>query len=161
MTTPEAALPWEAETQDETETCDWGRRLAALCPAGQRIRLVGDLGAGKTTFARGLAEGLGADPGEVHSPSYSLVHLYHDAAGQPVLYHVDLYRVGGAVDLEEIGLEDVFQSAVPAAVEWPERLQGSDYQAGPGDLEVRLEVLGRHRRKLTVRRSLPAEIPAP
>ncbi len=151
MTTPEAALPWEAETQDETETCDGGRRLAALCPAGQRIRLVGDLGAGKTTFARGLAEGLGADPGEVHSPSYSLVHLYRDATGRPVLYHVDLYRVEGAVDLEEIGLEDVFQSAVPAAVEWPERLQD---RAHPGDLEVRLEVLGRHRRKLTVRRSV-------
>jgi tRNA threonylcarbamoyladenosine biosynthesis protein TsaE len=153
MTTAGGELPWEAETQDEAETRHWGGRLAALCPQGQRICLLGDLGAGKTTFTRGLAAGLGADPGEVHSPSYSLVHLYRDTAGRPVLYHVDLYRVEGAVDLEEIGLEDVFQSAVPAAVEWPERLRGTRYQADAGDLEVRLEILGRHRRKLTMRRS--------
>jgi tRNA threonylcarbamoyladenosine biosynthesis protein TsaE len=152
MTTADDALPWKKETQDEAETRDWGRRLAALCPAGARVRLLGDLGAGKTTFTRGLAAGLGAAPGQVHSPSYSLVHLYRDAATKPVLYHVDLYRVEGMVDLEEIGLEEVFASPVPAAVEWPERLRGSRYQAHAGDLEVNLTVLGRGKRGLEIRR---------
>lgn len=152
MTTIGEAFPWDVETEGEAETRDCGRRLAVWCSAGQRIRLVGDLGAGKTTFTQGLAAGLGADPRQVHSPSYSLVHLYHDATGRPVLYHVDLYRVTSALGLEEIGLEDVFQSAVPAAVEWPERLQESHFPAEIDDLEVRLEILDRNRRKLTVRR---------
>jgi tRNA threonylcarbamoyladenosine biosynthesis protein TsaE len=145
------ALPWDVETADEAGSRDRGRRLAALCHGNETIRLVGDLGAGKTTFTQGLAEGLGAGPHQVHSPSYSLVHLYRDPSGSPVLYHVDLYRVEGAVDLEEIGLEEVFTAAIPVAVEWPERLSGSRFSPQPGDFEVCLNVLDRHRRRLRVR----------
>ncbi len=146
------SLPWErvSESASETEAC--GRELAALLDAGTMIRLEGELGAGKTTFARGLSAGLGADAAAVHSPSYSLVHLYHDANGRPVLYHIDLYRVEGRMDLEEIGLEEVFASGVPMAIEWPERLQDSRHHPRTGDLHVRLEVVGRERRRVTVRR---------
>ncbi len=152
MVATSPALPWErfSETAEDTESC--GRQLAEFLEAGTMIRLEGDLGAGKTTFTRGLAAGLGVPAAAVHSPSYSLVHLYHDSEGRAALYHVDLYRVGGTVDLEEIGLEDLFASDVPMAVEWPERLGGLRRLSGAGDLCVRLEMAGRQRRHLTVRR---------
>ena len=145
-------FPWDEITEDETSTVDLGSRLAALLEPGQVVRLRGDLGAGKTCFTRGLARGLGADPSSVHSPSFSLVHRYPDAAGRPVLYHVDLYRIEGEVDLREIGLEDVLDSPVPCAVEWAERLGAGRFAATAGDLEVELSVLGPQRRRVRVRR---------
>jgi tRNA threonylcarbamoyladenosine biosynthesis protein TsaE len=150
---PTPPLPWNGVTHDEAETRAWGRRLAAVLQGGEVIRLQGELGAGKTTFTRGLAEGLGASPGQVHSPTYSLVHIYRDDDGSPVLHHVDLYRVEGEVDLEEIGLEDVFAARVPAAVEWPERLRAWRHRAATGDLEVSLEVIGPQERRITVSRA--------
>jgi tRNA threonylcarbamoyladenosine biosynthesis protein TsaE len=150
---PTPPLPWNGVTHEEEETREWGRRLAALLTGGEVIRLRGELGAGKTTFTRGLAEGLGASPDQVHSPTYSLVHIYRDGEGHPVLHHVELYRVEGEVDLEEIGLEDVFAARVPAAVEWPERLRTSRHRVAPGDLDVSLEVMGPNRRRITVTRA--------
>ena len=145
-------LPWDVVTGGETETVDRGRRLASLLVGGETIRLEGGLGAGKTVFTRGLALGLGADEAQVHSPSYSLVHLYRDSNRRPVLYHVDLYRVEGEQDLEELGLEEVVASAVPVAVEWAERLEGTRHLPAPGDLHVRLEVLSPDERRLRVAR---------
>ena len=134
-------------TRSESETVAAGRRLAAQLAPGAIVRLEGELGAGKTCFTRGLAQGLGADPTNVHSPSFSLVHLYRDRTGKSVLYHVDLYRIDGDADLREIGLEEVFASGVPVAVEWAERIPEGRFDPAPGDWRVRLEVVApRHRR---------------
>ena len=140
----------ERISRTEAETVALGRRLAAELRAGAIVRLHGDLGAGKTCFTRGLAEGLGADPTRVHSPSFSLVHLYRDRAGEAALYHIDLYRVEGEVDLREIGLEEVLGGDTPVAVEWPERLDAARFPPVPGDWTVRIEITANDRRRLRV-----------
>jgi tRNA threonylcarbamoyladenosine biosynthesis protein TsaE len=103
----------------EAETHLLARELAATLNAGDVLLLSGDLGAGKTTFVRGLAEGLGVDPGEVSSPTFTLVHEYR--GGRLTLYHADLYRLEraatGELGLEEIGVRDGV-----LAIEWPDRL---------------------------------------
>ena len=140
----------ERITRTEAETVAVGRRLAAELRPGAIVRLHGDLGAGKTCFTRGLAEGLGVDPTRVHSPSFSLVHLYRDRAGKAALYHIDLYRVEGEVDLQEIGLEDALSGETPVAVEWPERLDEARFPPVPGDWTVQIEITARDRRRLRI-----------
>jgi len=103
----------------EEETRALATRLAHDLDAGAIVLLSGDLGAGKTAFVRGLADGLGVDAGDVSSPTFTIVHEY--AAGRLPLLHVDLYRLSRA-DLDEIGLDpDVAERGV-TAIEWPERL---------------------------------------
>ena len=103
----------------EADTRDIARGLAAELTPGTVILLCGDLGAGKTAFAKGLAEGLGLDPDEVTSPTFTLVHEYR--GGRLPLVHVDLYRLDRA-ELAEIGLDDDLAVAGIVAVEWAERL---------------------------------------
>lgn len=99
-----------------------GQQLAARLHGGDIVLLEGDLAAGKTTFVRGLVEGLGGDPGLVSSPSFVIVQTY-DCSRSSVssLHHVDLYRLDDTVpELREVGLEDALSdpSAV-TAIEWP------------------------------------------
>ena len=103
----------------EDETSAIARRLAATLSAGDVLLLSGNLGAGKTAFTRGLAAGLGIDPGEVSSPTFTLVHEYR--GGRLALYHVDLYRLDGAA-AEDLGLEEMGVSDGVLAIEWPDRL---------------------------------------
>jgi tRNA threonylcarbamoyladenosine biosynthesis protein TsaE len=104
-------------SQDETE-----RLAAALAPrlrAGDVLLLVGPLGAGKTAFVRGLARGLGVDPDDVSSPTFTLVHEY--GGGRLRLFHADLYRLA-AGDTSELGLEEAGVRDGVLAIEWPERI---------------------------------------
>lgn len=95
-------------------------RLASLLEGGETICLQGALGAGKTTFAQGVGQGLGIeDP--IISPTFTLIREYGPAAGHPPLYHIDFYRLESAAELQTLGLDDYFYSDGVCVVEWPER----------------------------------------
>ncbi len=108
-----------AVTRSVSETEDLGERLAASLRAGDVVYLEGELGAGKTAFARGIARGLGAAEREVASPTFALLHEYVGADGAIVLRHLDLYRLeDSARDLAVLGLPESVTGA-PVCVEWP------------------------------------------
>src|ERR671918_458498 len=104
-------------THSEVETSAAGRDLARHLSTGSVVLLVGDLGAGKTAFVRGLAEGLGIPPDAVSSPTFTLVHEYR--GGRLTLYHVDLYRLDRAAP-NDLGLEEMGSADGILAIEWPD-----------------------------------------
>lgn len=106
-------------SNSEQETRSIASALGRDLAMGTVLLLSGDLGAGKTAFVRGLAEGLGIDPDEVTSPTFTIVHEYR--GGRLPLVHVDLYRLDRA-DLDEIGLDQDLAATGIVAVEWSERL---------------------------------------
>lgn len=106
-------------TQSEEETAAEGRRFAASLRGGEVLLLSGDLGAGKTAFVRGLAAGLGVDPTEVTSPTFTLVQEYR--AGRLPLFHVDLYRLKPG-EVDDLGLDEMALEGGVLAIEWPDRL---------------------------------------
>jgi tRNA threonylcarbamoyladenosine biosynthesis protein TsaE len=106
------------DTSSEEETSAAGERFASSVRPGDVVLLHGELGAGKTAFVRGLAQGLGGDPGEVSSPTFTLIQEYPTPAG--VLYHVDLYRLKPA-EAEDLGLDELTSAGAMVAVEWPDR----------------------------------------
>lgn len=128
-------------TRSEDETADVARELAAALKAGDVILLSGNLGAGKTAFVRGLASGLGIDPEDVSSPTFTLVHEYR--GGRLTLYHADLYRLE-RIATEEIGLEEMGVADGVLAIEWPDRLA----HAIPGAREVQIEIVDENRRRI-------------
>jgi len=137
--------PFTVETHSPEETLDLGRRIGRAANPGDVLALVGDLGAGKTVLAKGVAEGLGAASArEVVSPTFVLCREYLD--GRLPLYHFDAYRLRGAADLEGIGASEIFGGEGLSLVEWADRAP----QALPADrLEVNLEVTGPESRRLT------------
>jgi tRNA threonylcarbamoyladenosine biosynthesis protein TsaE len=133
-------------THDSNSEDDTRAIAAALAPAlapGAVVLLSGDLGAGKTAFVRGLAHGLGIDPDEVTSPTFTLVHEYR--GGRLPLIHVDLYRLDRA-DLDEIGLDQDLAARGVVAVEWAERLARSI----PGAVSVTIGDQGDDRRSIAI-----------
>ena len=112
-------FPLEFESIREEQTRSIGRLLASELRENDVVALSGPLGAGKTVFVRGLAEGLGADPADVASPTFALLHEYDCRAGSPPLVHLDLYRLPDREEeLREIGLPEVVSGKI-TAVEWP------------------------------------------
>jgi tRNA threonylcarbamoyladenosine biosynthesis protein TsaE len=109
-------------TQSEEETAAAGRDLVETLSAGDVVLLYGDLGAGKTAFAKGLAEGLGVSRDEVSSPTFTLIQEYR--GGRVTLFHVDLYRIEDPREFDELGLEEIALDGV-LAVEWAEKLPGT------------------------------------
>jgi tRNA threonylcarbamoyladenosine biosynthesis protein TsaE len=110
-----AALDFISHSAQQTQRL--GARLGELLLPGDVVLLEGGLGAGKTVFAQGVAAGLGV-AGPVTSPTFTLNHEYE---GRVPLYHVDLYRVSGAVEAEHIGLEDYIWGEGVTLIEWPDR----------------------------------------
>ena len=109
------------QTYSEEETIALGERIAAALPAGAVVLLVGDLGAGKTTLAKGIAKGIGAaQPEEVSSPTFTLIHEY---GSPPRVYHIDLYRLEEAGQLEALGLDEIFDREAVVLIEWGERFR--------------------------------------
>jgi tRNA threonylcarbamoyladenosine biosynthesis protein TsaE len=130
-------------TTSEEETQAVARALAGRLEAGAIVLLSGNLGAGKTAFVRGLAAGLGVDPEEVSSPTFTLVHEYR--GGRLTLYHADLYRVTGAA-AEDLGLEEMGVSDGILAIEWPDRLT----HELPEAITVSLEIVDERTRRIEV-----------
>jgi tRNA threonylcarbamoyladenosine biosynthesis protein TsaE len=130
-------------TTSEDETRARAARLATELAPGAVILLSGDLGAGKTAFVRGLAAGLGIDPDEISSPTFTLVHEYR--GGRLPLVHVDLYRLERA-DLDDIGLDQDLASRGVVAVEWAERLA----RIIPGAMRIRIEDAGGDTRRIRI-----------
>ena len=124
----------------DAETRAAGRALAADITPGTIVLLYGDLGAGKTVFVRGLAEGLGLDPDAVSSPTFTIVQEYRGQA--LTLQHVDLYRLSPR-EVEDLALEDLLSASTVMAIELAERLPVMPRGAV---VEVRLEHDGDARR---------------
>ncbi len=108
---------------------------ASLGDDGLVIALAGPLGAGKSVFARGLAEGLGVDPARVASPTFTIASEYQTESGRR-FSHVDLYRIGSEAELEAAGFLDLLTPGAVVAVEWSDRFPGA---LPPARLEVRIE----------------------
>jgi len=105
-------------THSEEETIELGRRIARELPRRALALLIGNLGAGKTTLAKGIVSGLGAaPPEEVSSPTFTLIHEY--GAGR--VYHVDLYRLDTAAQVATLGLDEILDREAVVLMEWGER----------------------------------------
>jgi tRNA threonylcarbamoyladenosine biosynthesis protein TsaE len=130
-------------TRSEEETAAIARSLAADLKAGAVLLLSGNLGAGKTAFVRGLAEGLRVDPSEVSSPTFTLVHEYR--GGRLTLYHVDLYRLDRAAT-DDLGLDELGVADGVLAIEWPDRLT----HALNGARHVSIEIIDDTTRSISI-----------
>ena len=130
-------------TKSEGETAAIASALAADLKPGAVLLLSGNLGAGKTAFVRGLAAGLGVDPAEVSSPTFTLVHEYR--GGRLTLYHVDLYRLDRAAT-DDLGLDELGVADGVLAIEWPDRLT----HALDGARHVSIEIVDDTTRRISI-----------
>lgn len=124
---------WSVVVADEAATQRLAALLGRIVAPGALLVLEGDLGAGKTTFVKGLAEGLGIDPGDVSSPTFTLIHEYE---GDVPLYHFDVYRLDDPVEFVELGAEEYFARDGVTVVEWGGRVRD---ELPPQRLEIVIE----------------------
>jgi tRNA threonylcarbamoyladenosine biosynthesis protein TsaE len=138
-------MSWQITTHSAEETIAVGRKLAAELSPGI-VLLRGDLGAGKTTLVKGIAEGYGAARAEdVTSPTFTLIHEYRGP--RATLYHIDLYRIDTERELETLGLDDLLAPNCILLIEWGEkfaRLRRSR------NVEITLKRLGEEERSIQV-----------
>jgi tRNA threonylcarbamoyladenosine biosynthesis protein TsaE len=135
------------ETHSDEETRALGRSLAKMLPDCAVVLLIGDLGAGKTTLAKGIVEGRGiVSADNVSSPTFTLIHEY----GQPVLaYHIDLYRLNTVDEARRLGLEDLLDQPALVLIEWGERFP----ELWPDErIEIRLSHTGEENRLVQIAR---------
>jgi tRNA threonylcarbamoyladenosine biosynthesis protein TsaE len=128
-------------TDSEEGTHELASRFGTRLEPGSVVLLSGDLGAGKTAFVRGLARGLGLDPKEVSSPTFTLIQEYR---GPRTLVHVDLYRLEPR-EVADLGLDELFDSDAVVAVEWPDRLP----EEPAGAVRIAFADEGGDRRRIT------------
>lgn len=127
------------------KTNSFGMELGSFMLAGDMIALSGELGAGKTTFVKALARGLGIPTDDVSSPSYTLVNEYY---GRIPLYHFDLYRLEGADDVDDLGFDEYMEGDGLAVVEWADvapQILPSEY------LEIKIMISGEESRDLELK----------
>jgi len=132
-------------SEGEDATFELARSFGGTLVPGDVVALMGELGAGKTVFARGVAHALGIKDG-ITSPTFTLIHEYE---GDIPLYHMDLYRMEGIEEIRDIGIEDYFSGDGVCLVEWAEKLDG----LLPEDAyRVTLRYLGATKREITIER---------
>ena len=130
-------------TNSEDETIALGEKIASELPAKSVVLLIGQLGAGKTTLAKGIVKGLGAaNPEDVSSPTFTLIHEYG-----PGVYHIDLYRLDTPEQVATLGLEEIFDRRAIVLIEWGERFP----ELMPSDrIEIRLRSDGENSREIAL-----------
>jgi tRNA threonylcarbamoyladenosine biosynthesis protein TsaE len=130
-------------TQSEEATIALGEALAAELPSKALVLLIGNLGAGKTTLAKGIVKGLKeGEPDDVSSPTFTLIHEYGSS-----VYHVDLYRLDTAAQVASLGLEEIFDRPAVVLIEWGERFP----ELMPKErIEIRLRSTGEDSREIEV-----------
>jgi len=130
------------ETHSEEETIELGRTIARDLPKRAVVLLIGNLGAGKTTLAKGIIDGLGAGkPEEVASPTFTLIHEYAGA------YHIDLYRLDTPAQVATLGLDEIFDRDTVVLIEWGEKFR----ELMPADrIEITLSAEGEQNRKIVI-----------
>jgi tRNA threonylcarbamoyladenosine biosynthesis protein TsaE len=132
-------------TASEGETIALGRDLARALPRRAAVLLIGNLGAGKTTLAKGIVEGLlAAAPDEVSSPTFTLIHEY----GGGRVYHIDLYRLEEPREVATLGLDEILDREAVVLIEWGERFPEL---MPPERIEIRLRAAGDDERDIEVR----------
>ena len=131
-------------TNSAAETRELGKRLAEQLKAGDVILLEGDLGAGKSEFARGVAKGLGVTE-TVTSPSFTILNVYE--SGKLPLYHFDWYRLESSEELYELGMDEYLGGDGVAVVEWAERCPDAVPEKR---IRIRLEVTGEETRGIEI-----------
>jgi tRNA threonylcarbamoyladenosine biosynthesis protein TsaE len=136
-------------TTSEEETLALGRLLAGDLPRRAVILLIGNRGAGKTTLAKGIIDGLdAAAPDDVSSPTFTLIHEYGAAPGFKV-FHIDLYRLDHAAQVASLGLDEILDRDAVVLLEWAERFP----ELLPDDrVEIRLTVEGEEGRRIEIRK---------
>jgi tRNA threonylcarbamoyladenosine biosynthesis protein TsaE len=141
-------LPQEYITQSAQETFELAYRIGEELKGGEVFLLSGELGAGKTVFAKGLAAGLEIDPAEVNSPTFTLINAH---SGRLRLFHLDLYRLSeGSDTMMELGLNELLDEPdVVMVIEWAERL-GSRVAAGARRVEIELSAGGLDERRIRI-----------
>ena len=133
-------------TASEEETIALGEKLARELPARAAVLLIGNLGAGKTTLAKGIVKGLGvAAPEEVSSPTFTLIHEY---GAPPKVYHVDLYRLDRAGEAARLGLDELFDRDAMVLIEWGERFPEL---MPPARVEIRIQAGEGDQREIEVK----------
>ncbi len=139
-------------TESEDQTIAWGETLAAELPPKAVVLLIGNLGAGKTTLAKGIVNGLGAAaPDDVSSPTFTLIHEY-----SPSVYHIDLYRLDTAAQVSTLGLEEIFDRRAVVLIEWGERFP----ELMPADrIEIRLRATEENSREIELRSTIELTLP--
>src|SRR5580765_2816357 len=142
----ERGLTRDFTTNTPEETIALGRELAASLSPPQLVILRGDLGAGKTTLVKGIAEGFNAASQEdVTSPTFTLIHEYRGPAA--TLYHIDLYRVDTPRELETLGLDDLMGESSVLLIEWGEKFPRFERER---DVEIALERVSENERRINV-----------
>lgn len=129
-------------SHSEADTIRIARQIVSELDAGTTILLIGELGAGKTAFVRGLVEGAGGDPDDVSSPTFTLLQPY---AGRLTVHHVDLYRVAPR-EVDELGLDELATPTALVAVEWADRLP----RVPPRSVAVHIEDRGADEREIRI-----------
>ena len=140
-------------THSVDETRELGRKIGLLIKQPFIIALIGDLGSGKTAFVQGLAQGLGV-PADYYitSPTFTLINEY---PGRFPLFHVDLYRLEGLNDFEDIGLDELLHDQAVIAIEWADKLPDAVFDAY---LSLRFEIIDVNSRKISIKASGQNEI---
>ena len=127
------------------ETEQIAAKIARSFTGGECVALIGDLGAGKTQFTRGIVEGLGGDPHSVSSPTFVLLNVYD--TGRLKVFHLDAYRVHGSDDFDSIGFTELLEQGGVVVVEWPQRVEAL---LPARRIEVTLTALSPHVRRIEI-----------